>query len=219
MGKKVARIPTVSCAPWARGRLLHFHRVAALFCQAGARPVSSFSLREAFLVAPRARSQVARAAHRVQPSDPPSRATEQGRPAPGPLAVRRKPRQRYPTAGRPLGTRTLRRDGSFRPRGGSHHHPPALPPTCSSGLAKDLGGGYSNRQAGASGHLSRDRGDPARGPGRGFGDAASCGHRGAPARNALLGRGRGSLGAQRAGASKRRGAAHPLGKTKPSRSD
>ena len=79
-------------------------------------------------------------------------------------------------------------------------------PTCTSG------GGHSIRQAGASGHASRGRGDPARGPGRGVGDAASCGHRGAPARDALLGRGRGSLGAQRAGASKRRAAAHPPGK-------
>jgi hypothetical protein len=45
------------------------------------------------------------------------------RPAAGPLAVRLKPRQRYPTAGRPLGTRTLRRHGSYRPRGGIHPHP------------------------------------------------------------------------------------------------
>jgi len=45
------------------------------------------------------------------------------RPASGPLAVRRRPRQRYPTARRPLGSRTLRRDGSFRPRGGFHPHP------------------------------------------------------------------------------------------------
>ena len=44
-------------------------------------------------------------------------------------------------------------------------------------------------------------------------------HRGAPARDALLGRGRGSLGAQRAGASKRREAAHLPGKKKPLRSD
>jgi hypothetical protein len=52
-----------------------------------------------------------------------------------------------------------------------------------------LGGGHSIRQAGASGHGSRDRGDPARGPRRGVGDAVSCGHRGAPERDALLGRG------------------------------
>jgi hypothetical protein len=42
----------------------------------------------------------------------------------GPLAVRTKPRQRHPTARRPLGTRTLRRDGSYRPQGGFHRHPP-----------------------------------------------------------------------------------------------
>jgi hypothetical protein len=79
-------------------------------------------------------------------------------------------------------------------------------------MAQCLGGGYSTRQAGASGHVSRDRGDPTREPGRGVGDAVLCGHRGAPARDALLGRGRGSLGAWRAGASKRRVAAHPHGK-------
>ena len=56
------------------GLLLPYHCVTALFCHAGARPVSCSSLREAFLVAPRARRQVARAAHRAQPSDPPSSA-------------------------------------------------------------------------------------------------------------------------------------------------
>ncbi len=73
---------------------------------------------------PRGLGAVARAAHRVQPSDSPAHATEQGHPAVGPRAVRMKPRQRYPTAGRALGARTLRRHGSIRPRGGFDHHPP-----------------------------------------------------------------------------------------------
>ena len=101
--------------------------------------------------------------------------------------------------------------------GHPRHRRIGSPPPVNEALA---GGGYSIRQAGVppGGHVSGDRGDPARGPGRGVGDPAKRGHRGAPARDALLGRGRRSLGAQRAGASKRRGAAHPPGKTKPPRS-
>jgi len=128
----------------------------------------------------------------------------------------------------PLGSRTLRRNGSCRPRGGFHHHPRSRMKRSRAPATGQLGPGFnvssrrvgvSNRPAGASGHASRGRGDPARGPGRGVGAAVCCGHRGAPARDALPGRGRGSLGAPRAGASKRRGAAHPLGKTEPSRSE
>jgi len=212
----------VSFAPRAWRRLFLTTAWRVLLCPAGARPIFLFHCVRLFL-APRARSQVARAAHRAQPSEPPSRATELGRPAVGPLAVRLKPRQRYPTAGRPLGARTLRRHGSIRPRGGVHHHPrsrmkrsrgPATEPPGPDFNVSSRRVGVSNRQAGASGHGSRDRGDPVRGPGRGFGDAVSCGHRGAPAWDALLGRGRGSLGAQRAGASKRRGDAHVPGKTR-----
>jgi len=66
--------------------------------------------------------------------------------------------------------------------------------------------------------LRRPRGPQRADPGRGVGDAAFCGHRGAPPRDALLGRGRRSLGAPRAGASQRRAVAHPPGKTKASRS-
>ena len=73
---------------------------------------------------PRGPGAVARAGPRAQPSDPPAHATEQGRPAPGPLAVRMKRRQRHPTARRPLGTRTLRRDGSRGPRGDLTLTPP-----------------------------------------------------------------------------------------------
>ena len=67
--------------------LFSFHSVEVLFCPAGARPLGAGS------------PPLARGAD----SDPPARATEQGRPAAGPLAVRMKPRQRHPTAGRPLG--------------------------------------------------------------------------------------------------------------------
>jgi len=102
-----------------------FHDVRLLCYPAGARPGPSLSLREAFSC-PAGFRAVARAAHRAQPADPPSRATEQAQPGVRTLAVRMKPRQRYPTAERPLGTRTLRRHGSFSPRGGSHHHPPVL---------------------------------------------------------------------------------------------
>ena len=123
----------------------------------------------------------------------------------------------------PLGARTLRRHGSSRPRGGSHHHPPALPRIwsrrvgmiglrpCTESISL-VGGGYSIRPAGANGHPSGGCGDPARGSGWGIGDAVSCGHRGAPARDALPGRSRRSLGALRAGASQRQEAAHPRAK-------
>ena len=94
-----------------------------------AAPASSIFHCVRFLL-PRGLGAVARAAHRAQPSVPPSRATEQGRPAVGPLAVRMKPRQRYPTARRPLGARTLRRHGSVRPRGGAHPHPPVRAGAC-----------------------------------------------------------------------------------------
>jgi len=67
--------------------------------------------------------------------------------------------------------------------------------------------------------LRRPRGPQRADPGWGVGDAASCGHRGAPPRSALLGRGRRSLGAPRAGVSKRRAAAHPRGKKEASCSE
>jgi hypothetical protein len=50
-------------------------------------------------------------------SETPPRTTEQGRPAAGPLAVRMKPRQRHPTAVRPLGARALRRECRVAPDG------------------------------------------------------------------------------------------------------
>jgi len=214
------------------GRPLLCHCVSALFCQAGARLVSSLSLREAF-IAPRAgsgRSGCASGAA-LRPACACDRAGTNQRADPRcspPLDETLGRGQRLHPLVWPLGARTLRRHGSCRPRGGFHHHTRSRMKR-SRGLATEQRGpdfnvssrkvGVSNRQAGASGHLSGGRGDPARGPGRGIGAAVCCGHRGAPARDALLGRGRGSLGAQRAGASKRRGAARPLGKTEPSRSE
>ena len=123
----------------------------------------------------------------------------------------------------PLGALTLRRHGSSRPRGGFHHHPPALPRTwsrrvgmiglrpCTESISL-VGGGYSIRPTGARPFLRRLRGPGARiGAGvsvtRSFADTE-----GSPAPNALSGRCRRSLGASRAGASKRRAAAHPPGK-------
>jgi hypothetical protein len=129
---------------------------------------------------PRGPGAVARAGHRAQPSDPPARATEQGRPASGPLAVRLTPRQGYPTAARPLGTRTLRRHGSVRPRGGFHHHPPAWPPACLSAFAKKSGGGHSFRPAGGAAISPEAAGTRRADRGWGVGDAVSCGHRGVP---------------------------------------
>ena len=81
--------------------------------------------------------------------------------------------------------------------------------------------GWGERSARRVGRqsLRRPRGPQRADPGRGVGDAVVCGHRGAPPRDALLGRGRRSLGARRAGASKHRAAAHPPGKTKDSRSE
>ena len=145
-------------------------------------------LREGFLL-PCGLGPVARATHRAQPSDPPLRATEQGCPAVWPLAVRMGPRQRYPTAGRPLGARTLRRDGSYRPRGGFHHHTRSRMKR-SRGLATEQRGpvfnvssrrvGVSNRQAGGAAISPQATGTRRVDCGRGIGDAVSCGHRGVP---------------------------------------
>ena len=69
--------------------------------------------------------RVDRAAHRARPSDPPPRATELGRPAVGPLAVRMRPRQRHPTQG---ARSVLARGGERRltPEGRDWPAPPAV---------------------------------------------------------------------------------------------
>jgi len=119
------------------GLLLPYHCVTALFCQAGARPVSSFSLREAFLVAPRARSSRLLLCHCVTAffchagarplvaCSPPLAALRDSlnrdpaaRPVPGPLGVRMRRRHRHPVAVRALGPRGLGRHGRSHPPGG-----------------------------------------------------------------------------------------------------
>jgi hypothetical protein len=60
----------------------------------------------------------------LRPETPPA-ATQQGRPAVGPLAVHTRPRQRHPTAVRPLGPRGLRSQGRSHPQGGLNAHPAA----------------------------------------------------------------------------------------------
>ena len=205
--------------------------IVVLHCVAPRAWQSSTSLREALLPGgwgaaipfiplrgafslPRGPRAVARAGHRAQPSDPPARATEQGRPAPGPLAVRMRPRQRHPAAGRPLGARTRRRDGSCGPRSGTYPHTPVHHGPAWESSTMSSGGGQSIRPAGGAAMPPSAAGCQACGPGWGVGDASSCGHRGAPPRDALPGRGRRSLGARRAGASKRRVPPHPPGKRK-----
>ena len=159
---------------------------------------------------PRGPRAVARAGHRAQPSDPPARATEQGRPAPGPLAVRMRPRQRHPAAGRPLGARTRRRDRSLARGADLIPSPRSLQP-CLRGLRVVLGWVEKIRPAGgaaippsATGTRRAARGGVS--VTRSLADTEGP-HPGA----ALPGRGRRSLGAPRAGASKRRAAASPAG--------
>jgi hypothetical protein len=119
------------------GLLLPYHCVTALFCHAGARPVSCSSLREAFLVAPRARSSRLLLCHCVTAffchagarplvaCSPPLAALRDSlnrdpaaRPVPGPLGVRMRRRHRHPVAVRALGPRGLGRHGRSHPPGG-----------------------------------------------------------------------------------------------------
>ena len=82
--------------------------------------------------------------------------------------------------------------------------------------------GVSNRQAGASGHASLGRGNPARGPGRGVGDPAKRETPRGPGTGRAAGsrprESRSAASPACGGTSKQRGAAHPLGNTKHSRS-
>jgi hypothetical protein len=92
----------------------------------------------------------------------------------------------------PLGTRTLRRHGSYRPRGGSHHHPRSRMKR-SRGPATEQPGpdfnvssrrvGVSNRPAGASGHPSGGCGLPSGRTAWGIAGVASYEQRGAPPRD------------------------------------
>ena len=148
------------------------------------------------------------------------------RPAAGPLVVCMGPRQRYPTAGRRLETRTLRRHGSYRPRGGSHPHPrpqaersrdPGTECAASMSLAEGWGvqspGGWGAISPEAAGTRRADRG-------WGVGDAVSCGHRGVPGPERAVPpraglqpeESRSAASPACGGTSKRRAAAHPSGK-------
>jgi hypothetical protein len=78
----------------------------------------------------------------------------------------------------PLVARTLRRHGSFRPRGGVHHHPlcrgpsRVVPPSWVAGVVGTppctSGGGNPIRQAGASGNASGGYGSPSGRPAAGY---------------------------------------------------
>jgi hypothetical protein len=91
-------------------------------------------------------------------------------------------------------------------------------PTTSRACGPRAGVGVSSARRVRRPSLRRPRGPQRTEPGWGVGDAVVCGHRGAPPRAALLGRGRRSLGAMRSRLrreSKRREAAYPLGNRKP----
>jgi hypothetical protein len=144
---------------------------------------------------------------------PPCASDPTALPTVGPLGVGERQPRRLPPPASASGPRTLRRDSSCGPRGGCHHHPPVCSGPASEVRAEPLGGWAFNPPGGWVGHpLRRPRGPQRAGPGWSVGDAALCGHRGAPPRAALLGRGLQSLGAKRAGVSKRRAAPYPPGK-------
>jgi len=166
-----------------------------------------FPLRGGFVL-PRGPGAVARAGPRAQPSDLPPHATEQERPALGPLAVRKKPTPATPHRGTPARDPHAPAQWLLSPAGRSR--PPTLRlETLQLGTSNSpvpgergrLAGGKTSpvpRVAGDSGA----RGYRTREPCRGDGGAASCERRGAPVRIALSGRGRRSLQAQGAGAPK-----------------
>jgi len=114
----------VAAFPYPAGweRAPFFHRVTALFCQAGARPASFSSLREAVLCPTGFERSLGLG---VEPSPParlrmrPSRTSRGGAPR-----CSQKATPAIPHRGMPLGTHTLRRNGSCRPRGGFHPNRP-----------------------------------------------------------------------------------------------
>jgi len=123
---------------------------------------------------------VARAGRRAQPSDPPPHATEPCRSPRGPSWFGLRP----PTS--PRSDRHARDPHAparwLRPPAGRiSPQPPSRMERSGGPGTEEFGPGFnvssrrvgvSNRQASASGHDSLDRGDPARGPGRGVGDPA-----------------------------------------------
>jgi len=91
-----------------------------------------------FSFAPRVRGRSGLGRPRgLRPETPPP-ATRQGRLPVGSLAVRTKPRQRHPTASRPLGPRGLRSHGRSHPRGGLNAHPRSSAPTHTADPASDF---------------------------------------------------------------------------------
>jgi len=164
------------------GRPLLCHCVTAMYCQAGARPVLPFHCMRFFL-APRAMS-----GRLLRPSRPQLRpACACDRAGTDRRADPRCSPPSHETPGRgqrlhppvwPFGARTLRRNGSVRPRGGVHHHPlcrepsRVVPPSWVAGVVGTppctSGGENSIRQAGASGHSSGGCGSPSRRPAVGY---------------------------------------------------
>ena len=137
-------------------------------------------------------------------------------PAVGPLGVGKERPHRLPTPASASGARTLRRNRSCGPRGAFHHHPPGHPRSCLRRVSFVSGrAGIQCAWRVGRPFLRRPRGPQRAAPGWGVGDAVVCGHRGAPHRAALLGRGLRSRGALRAGASKRRAAPHSPGNNQP----
>ena len=123
---------------------------------------------------------VARAGRRAQPSGPPPHATEQDIPRRGPSLFAESHASDTPP-------RDAARDPHapakwlLSPAGRISPQPPSRMERSGGPGTEEFGPGFnvssrrvgvSNRQASASGHDSLDRGDPARGPGRGVGDPA-----------------------------------------------
>jgi hypothetical protein len=78
------------------------------------------------LLAPRVRGVSSLARPRSRRAETPRAATEQGRPAAGPLAVRMRTRHRFPTAGRPLGGPQPSEQSPLAPAGRNEDPPPGI---------------------------------------------------------------------------------------------
>jgi hypothetical protein len=228
-----------ACAPGNRGtgcpdRRFPSRCVKLLSCPAGARVVSSLSLREAFCCLVGFERSLGLRIERSPPTRLRVRPSRH-RPACGPslfpfLARDARSGPAFPPAGLAARFPHAPAPWLLSPAGRISPPPPLASETIERSWHRMLGFYVSSRRVGGfespSGYQRSCFPRP-RGPGVRTRDGVSViprsgRHRGAPARDALLGRGRGSLGARRSRLqreSKRRGAAHPLGKTKPSGSD